>query len=115
MQHTAIKHDPLHKGSSQGFVHITVSMAHKFHAIQTPEMVIYRYPVPDKAVDDLIALFPSHDICIMEMTTPDGKSDHHPSQFEAILKNALVTVYFYLFLHVHAFNCLTPLIPVTLD
>jgi hypothetical protein len=56
------------------------------------DLVIYRYPVPDKAVYDLKALFPSHDVCIMAMTTPDNKQDHRPSQFEAILTNALTTV-----------------------
>ena len=56
------------------------------------DLVIYHYPVPDKVVYDLKALFPSHDVCIMAMTTPDNKQDHHPSQFEAILTNALTTV-----------------------
>ena len=38
------------------------------------------------------SIFPSHDVCIMAITTPDNKQDHHLSQFEAILTNALAMV-----------------------
>jgi hypothetical protein len=90
MQHTEIKYDPLHKGSSDGKQTLRPTRP-ALHTTLITELVIYRYPVPDKAIYDLKALFPTHDVCIMAVTTPDNKQDHHPSQFEAILTNALTT------------------------
>lgn len=95
MKSVRIEYDPLHKGSikwhapSNGWIPTSQI---QIHLDASPELPIHRYPVSPEAVSELSSLFPAHDVSIMRVITTDGKDEHHPAEFERILRDALVTV-----------------------
>ena len=62
------------------------------HAYDIPELFIHCWPAPENARADIEAIIPTHDPIALPLMTMDGLTHVHPSMYQLVLDNALVTV-----------------------